>query len=179
MNHTNPCNNPRRPVRRKRSVIGATFVEVSLATVIIATAIVGAMSSVTETAKVFHYFSDGPHEALMLAQEIHEAALLLPFEEVAGQNDLFGANVSTVYDLDDRIYSPPRSAQYEAISSHQFWKQSVEVRHVELDDPSQEVEDPASFAGEMLTELKIVIHEGDLEKGSFTWWMTPPENEDD
>lgn len=169
---------PKRRSRRARSTTGATFIEVSLATVIIATALVGAMSSMTETAKVYHYFSEGPHEALMLAQEIHEAALLLPFEPEVGQSDLFGSSVETVHDLDDRSYKPPRSAQYEPIGSHQHWSQHVSVRLVAVDDPSVEISDPESFSGEALTELKVTIRdELDEEAGTFTWWMTPPEED--
>lgn len=165
--------------RRKRSIVGATFIEVSLATVIIATAVVGAMSSMTETAKVYHYFADGPHEALMLAQEIHEGALLLPFEPVLGENDLFGTNVETVYDLDGRTYSPPRSAQYETIHSHKHWSQAVNVRLVAVDDPSVEVENPEAYGGPTLTELTVtVFDELNQEAGAFTWWMAPPEHED-
>ena len=166
---------PRRGSRR--STTGATFAEVMLSAAIIGTTVVGAMSSLQSTAEVYHYFADGPHEALMLAQEIHEAAVLLPWEEdpeIAG----FGDDVDTFFDLHEETFKPPRSAEYEAIVSHAKWRQSVEVVHVDLADPSVVIENPESFSGDMLVELQVTIHtETNAEMGTFSWWMTEPEDD--
>jgi len=55
------------------------------------------------SAAMYHYFADGKHESLMLAQEIHEAALLLPWQ--AGAEAKFGEDVYDLYDLDGKSYS--------------------------------------------------------------------------
>jgi hypothetical protein len=147
--------------------------ELMLATLIIGTTVVGASSSLSQTASVYHFFTDGPHEALMLAQEIHEAAVALPWEDNA--DPLFGPEVATLWDLDETEYKPPRSASYEVVTSHPLWTQEVCVEHVDLDDPNVVV-DPDEFGGDTLVRLKVVISQGELEIETFKWWMTEPED---
>ncbi len=166
---------PRRGSRR--SLSGATFAEVMLSAAIIGTTVVGAMASLQSTAEVFHYFSDGPHEALMLAQEIHEAAMLLPWEE-GGESAGFGPQISILGDFHDQTFKPPKSAEFDNIVSHKLWRQSVEVVQVDLTDPSVVIESPESFSGDTLTELRVLIHSEDgTEMGTFSWWMTEPEDD--
>jgi hypothetical protein len=147
-----------------------------LAVLVIATTVVASNASLRSSTEVYHYFADGQHEALMLAQEIHEAAILLPWDASAGDDALFGDDVYELDDLDDQEYSPPRSAQYDVVTSHVGWSQEVEVRIVDLDDTSMEV-DPETFQGETLTELKVSIYSGASLTGEYSWWMTDPESE--
>lgn len=149
-----------------------------LATLIIATTVVAATSSYSESAEVYHFFADGPHEALMLAQEIHEGAMLLPWVETADMEPQFGPDVYTLWDLDEMEFHPPRSAEYEEVVSHKTWTQSVEVRHVSLEDPSTVV-DPLTYEGDTLVELVVSIKNGQQDYGQFSWWMTEPEHDTD
>jgi len=157
-------------VNRER---GSSFAELMLATLIVGTTIVASISSMSESAEVYHYFSDGPHEALMLAQEIHEAAVLLPWEADPGDPAVFGPDVVTVWDLDEAEFDPPRSAEYEVILSHIAWEQHVEVRVVDMADPTVEV-DPDTFEGDTLTELAVTVYQGPNVAGTFKWWITEP-----
>lgn len=163
----------RRAPGAPRVARGATFVELMLAVLIISTTLVASTSSMRTSSEVYHYFADGKHEALMLAQEIHEAAKVLPWNADAGAEAAFGADVYDLWDLDGQTYSPPRSAEYDVIVSHLGWSQEVEVRVVDMENPEVEV-NPATFEGETLTELRVTIFEGELEVDSVGWWLTEP-----
>lgn len=157
--------------RRRES--GATFIELMLAVLVISTTLVASTSSMRGSTEVYHYFTDGKHEALMLAQEIHEAAKLLPWNAEGVEEPGFGPDVYTLWDLEEKVYSPPRSAEYDVIVSHIGWTQKVEVRVVDMDNPDVEV-DPETFEGETLVELKVTVKEGALEVDSVGWWMSEP-----
>jgi hypothetical protein len=159
--------------RSQRSVRGASFVELMLAVLVISTTVVASTASMHSSTEVYHYFADGQHEALMLAQEIHEAALLLPWDAEAGAPGQFGPDVAKLQDFDGKTFTPPRSAGYEVVVSNIDWTQEVEVNHVDLADPTVEV-DPATFEGDTLTELKVTVKQGDVVKGVQSWWMTEP-----
>lgn len=158
--------------RRRRSA-GATFAELMLATLVVGSAVVASTASLARSTEVYHFFAEGPHEALMLAQEIHEAAMLLPWEAPADGDPQYGPNVYTLWDLDELEIHPPRSAEYEVVVSHPNWEQSMAIRFVDAEDPETEV-DPETFEGNYLVELEVTIHEGQDEIGSHTWWMTDP-----
>jgi hypothetical protein len=145
-----------------------------LATLILGYTVVGATNSLSESATVYNYFSEGAHESLMLAQEIHEAALLLPWEVEAGAAATFGPDVVTIWDLHEAEFSPPRSADYAVVVSHQAWTQKAEIDYVDLGDPTVVV-DPDVFAGEVQVRLRVTILEGQAEVDAFDWWMTEPE----
>lgn len=161
----------RHPAARRQA--GATFLELMLAVLIISTTVVASTSSMRTSAEVYHYFSDGKHEALMLAQEIHEAAKLLPWDSdgVAAPN--FGTDVYDLWDLDGKTFTPPRSAEYDVVVSHIGWTQAVEVRVVDMDDPEVEV-DPATFPGETLVELRVKVSNGSQVVDEVGWWMSEP-----
>jgi hypothetical protein len=160
--------------RARRPERGSSFAELMLATLIVGTTIVATVSSMSGSAEVYHYFSDGPHESLMLAQEVHEAALMLPWEAEPGAAPNFGPDVVTLWDLDGLEFDPPRSADYEVVLSHIAWSQEMAVRVVDLENPTVEVEDPATFDGDMLTELKVTIYRADQNVGDFKWWISEP-----
>ncbi|MHC5209506.1 MAG: type IV pilus modification PilV family protein [Planctomycetota bacterium] len=162
------CPDPVLPRRRER---GSTFIELMLAVLVISTTIVASSSSMRSSVEVYHFFADGAHEALLLAQEVHEAALLLPWQP--DDEAQFGPDVHELADLDDMTFSPPRSADYSIVTSHIGWSQVVEVNTVDLMDPTVEV-DPETFPGETLTELKVSVKSGALVVGEFSWWMTDP-----
>ncbi len=149
-----------------------------LATLIVGTTIVASISSLSGSAQVYNYFSDGPHEALMLAQEIHEAAILLPWESDPGDPSNFGPDVTTLWDLDELDFDPPRSAEYQTILSHIGWEQEVKVRVVDLQNPTVEV-DPLTFEGDMLTELAVTVLKGDQDSGTYRWWIIEPQTEEE
>ena len=169
---------PRSLRRARRSEAGASFIELMLSVVVISTSIVASTNSMGRSSEVYDYFANGKHEALMLAQEIHEAALLLPWEltaeEIAANPDgNFGPDVQVLWDLDAMAYTPPRSASYDVVISHIGWSQHVTVRVVDLNHPEIEV-DPLTFDGETLTELKVVIKQQGFKVDEVSWWMTPP-----
>ncbi|RKY21859.1 MAG: hypothetical protein DRQ55_02730 [Planctomycetota bacterium] len=159
----------------QRQPRGSTFAELMLATLIIGTTVVGASSSLRQSASVYHYFTDGPHEALMLAQEIHEAAVSLPWED--SSEAAFGSDVAVLWDLDEQQYHPPRSASHDVVVSHSHWTQDVSLDYVDLDNPNTVV-DPDEFGGETLVRLKVAVSIGDHEVDAFHWWMTEPEDVD-
>lgn len=161
---------------RRRSQRGSTFAELMLATLIVGTTVVASTSSLADSARIYHYFADGPHEALMLAQEIHEAARLLPWEADEDVLPSFGDDVVTLWDLDGSEYSPPRSTDYEIIVSHTNWTQSVVVQTVDLHNPTVVV-DPETFEGETLTELVVAIRQGNVLMDTCRWWMAEPKAE--
>ncbi len=144
-----------------------------LAVLVISTTVVGSTASLQSSTEVYHYFADGKHEALMLAQEIHEAAQLLPWTVPEGSPPLFGSAVSKLADLDGKTFSPPRSADYDVVISHIPWSQTVELHQVDLEHPEVEV-DPADFDGQMQTELKVIVKKSGVEVGTFTWWLAEP-----
>lgn len=147
-----------------------------LAVIMIATTVVASNSSLRASTEVYHFFSGGAHEALMLAQEIHEAALLLPWDSQPGDDPLFGPDIYEFADLDDEEFSPPRSTQFDEVVSHLGWTQEVEIRIVDIDNPAVEV-DPDTFLGETITELTVTILSETAEVGEFSWWMTDPNND--
>ena len=156
--------------RRER---GTTFFEVILATLVVGTTLVATTASMTESAEVYSYFADGPHEALMLAQEIHEAAELLPWEAEPGADANYGPDIVTFWDLDAQVFDPPRSANYDLVASHLNWSQDVEISFVDLENPSEEV-DPDTFEGEVLVRLEVSVKRLDKVMDTFEWWMTDP-----
>ena len=159
------------PSRRAQS--GATFVELMLAVLIISTTVVASTASMHSSSEVYHYFSGGKHEALMLAQEIHEAALLLPWETEPGADPAFGPEVYDLFDLDEKHYDPPRSAEYDLVISHIGWSQTISVKYVDLNNPDVEV-DPEEFVGEKLVKLSVTIKTGDTEVDKLSWWLSRP-----
>jgi hypothetical protein len=161
------------PAAARRRQSGATFIELMLAVLVISTTLVASTDSMRGSTEVYHYFTDGKHEALMLAQEIHEAAKLLPWDSEGVPEPTYGPDVATLWDFDGKVYSPPRSAEYDVIVSHIGWTQKVEVRVVDMDHPEVEV-DPDTFAGETLVELKVTVLQGALEVDSVGWWMSEP-----
>lgn len=162
-----PTAPPRRPER------GATFVELMLAVLVISTTVVGTTASLHSSTEVYHYFADGKHEALMLAQEVHEAALLLPWTAPPGSPPMFGASVTQLSELDGKTFFPPRSAEYDVVISHLLWSQTVELNQVDLDNPEVQV-DPETFEGETQTELKVIVKKAGTVIGTFTWWLSEP-----
>jgi Tfp pilus assembly protein PilV len=167
----NPARTLARRARRARA--GTTFVELMLAVVIVSTTLLASTASMQGSAQVYHYFADGKHEALMLAQEIHEAAKLMPWTHAVGADPVFGDNVYDVWDLDGKTFNPPRSADYDIVVSHIGWSQSCEVRVVDMAHTDVEV-DPATFQGPTLTELKVVIKQGSEVVDSPCWWLSTP-----
>ena len=156
--------------RRQR---GTSFAELMLAVLIISTTVVASHSSLTGTVSAYHYFADGEHESLLLAKEIHEAALLLPWEEGTASLASFGADVDTLYELDDKICAPPRSAGYDVVTSHLGWSQTIDIKTVSMADPTVEA-DLETFGGPKLTELSVTIRDGDKVVGTHHWWLTDP-----
>ncbi|MFT7462782.1 MAG: hypothetical protein ACI9EF_001124 [Pseudohongiellaceae bacterium] len=154
-----------------RAERGTTFAELMIATLILGLTIVGSTNSLTESATVYNYFAEGAHEALMLAQEVHEAALLLPWDADPGAPATFGPDVVTFWDLHEEEFSPPRSADYAVVSSHYSWTQGVEIDYVDLANPTVLV-DPDVFVGEVQVRLRVIISQGEVEVDSFEWWMT-------
>jgi len=169
MTSTTPFQRPQ-PTRGTR---GGTFAELMLATLIVGTTVVASTASLSESAEVYQFFAEGPHEALMLAQEIHEAAIMLPWEAEAGAPATFGDDVVTIWDLDAAEFKPPLSAEAVTIVSHPTWTQRVTVRTVDLENPTVEV-DPDTFEGDTLTELKVTILNGPTEVGVYPWWLSEP-----
>jgi hypothetical protein len=169
MKHTAPKHHS--TARRRER--GSTFAELMLATLVVGTTIVASVSSLSGSAKVYHYFSDGPHESLMLAQEVHEAAMMLPWKVHPSNAADFGPDVTTLWDLDELVLNPPRSADYEVILSHIAWSQSAQIRVVDLENPTVEV-DPDTFEGDTLTELKVAIYRGHEFLDEFKWWVSEP-----
>jgi len=155
--------------RARRTESGATFIELMLAVLIISTTVVASTTSMQGSASIYHYFADGKHEALMLAQEIHEAALLLPWEP--GAEAAFGEDVWDLYDLDGKYYTPPRSAEYDLVISHIGWSQTVSVKTVDLANPDVEV-DPETFTGPTLVKLSVTIKEGETVVDTLSWWLS-------
>lgn len=164
---------PRRRRETRRRERGSTFAELMLATLIVSTTIVASINSLAESAEVYHFFADGPHEALMLAQEIHEAAQLLPWEVEPGTPPNWGEDVVTIWDMNEKEFSPPRSAKYDVVVSHKGWTQEVLIHVVDLDNPNTHV-DPATFEGDMLVELHVKVRNGDVLVDEFRWWLSEP-----
>jgi hypothetical protein len=157
----------------RRSQRGTSFAELMLAVLIISTTVVASHSSLTGTVSAYHYFADGEHESLLLAKEIHEAALLLPWAPDPESSASFGADVHTLFEMDEKVYAPPRSAGYDVVTSHLGWSQTVDVKVVNMADPTAEV-DPATFGGAKLTELSVTVKDGEKVIGTHHWWLTDP-----
>jgi hypothetical protein len=166
-----PAQIPNRRARRAQA--GSTFVELMLAVLVVSTTLVASTASMHGSAQVYHFFADGKHEALMLAQEIHEAAKVLPWESGGSDPYLFGEDVFNVWDLDGKTFDPPRSADYDVVVSHIGWSQSVEVMVVDMNNPDVEV-DPETFEGSTLVDLKVTIKQGEEEVDVVDWWLSPP-----
>ena len=156
-----------------RAQRGASFVELMLAVLVISTTVVGSTASMRSTTEVYHYFADGQHEALMLAQEIHEAALVMPWSHQAGDPAQFGTTVYDIWDFDGKSYTPPRSAEYDLVVSHLGWSQVVAVDVVDLENPDIVV-DPDTFTGETLIKLSVTIKNGAQEVDKLSWWLSEP-----
>ena len=170
-------NRPSRLDRRRRQR-GSTFLEVILATLVVGTTLVATTTSMSQSTQVYAYFADGPHEALMLAQEIHEAAELLPWEAEPGADASYGPDVVTFWDLDGASFKPPRSANFELVASHLKWTQDVSISFVDLENPNTVV-DPATFEGETLVRLEVSIKRLSKVIDTFEWWLTDPTNEEE
>lgn len=136
------------------------------------TAIVAAMSTVADSTKVYDYFANGPYTALLVAQEVHEAALTLPWEADPEQTDgLFGPDVYELDDIDGMSIQPARTAEWNEITNPLDWKQDVVLNEVDPNDPTI----PAYLDPNALMELEVKVYDAaDNIVGTFTWWMSPP-----
>lgn len=157
---------------RRREERGTTFADVLISTVVVSTAIVATMTTVADSARVYDYFANGPYTALLVAQEVHEAALTLPWEaDPAATEGLFGPDVFVIQDLDGKSIQPARTAEFSTITNPLNWKQQVEINEVDPNDPSI----PAYLDPDALLELEVKVFDpADTLVGTFTWWMSPP-----
>ena len=156
----------------RRDETGTTFADVLISTVVVSTAIVATMTTVADSARVYDYFANGPYTALLVAQEVHEAALVLPWEADAGATEgLFGPDVFELGDLDGMSIQPARTAEFNPITNPLNWKQEIVLNEVDPSDPTI----PAFLDPDALLELEVKVYDPDDNPvGTFTWWMSPP-----
>ena len=156
--------------RGSRRECGTSFLELLLAVIVIGVALVAASASQLGSLQVQAATAPQGEAARVLAEEIHQAALRLPWSAPVDAIPLFGGDVSMLSDLDGRVFSPPRSGADTALQAFEGWSQSVELRSVDPAEPTV----PVQAGQAALIELSVTIHQGVEERGCFSWWLARP-----
>jgi Tfp pilus assembly protein PilV len=153
-----------------RAQQGASFLELMLAVLVIGVVLVAASASQLGTLQVRAATGPSAEPAQMLAREIHQVALRLPWSTATDAPPLFDGDVAVLSDLDGRVVSPPRTGADTALEAYEDWSQVVSVRAVDPDQPTE----PAQPGQAPLTELCVSIRQGGQEVGQFSWWLARP-----
>lgn len=141
-----------------------------LATLVVGSALVAAMTSLSTTARTQAVLATGPTTALTLANEIHTLALSLPRTAGDGSPARAGSEVAVLDDLDGAIFSPPIDARKAALTSSIGWTQTVDVEPIDLAGAGEDEEDASSST---LLKLTVAVRQGSAAAGTFTWWINP------
>ncbi|MGQ0552671.1 MAG: type IV pilus modification PilV family protein [Planctomycetota bacterium] len=163
-----PLQTDRRSARAQR---GLTLIEVTIASVVAALALIAGMSALSQaaTSKTLHV--GDPLTAFMLAQEVHALAAELPRDPGDGSAARSIDEVLVLEDLSGATFTPPVNARRDVRTDLVGWMQAVSLKQVELENPG---EDAAEGAGaDTLWELRVTVTEAGIVRGQFAWWMTP------
>ena len=163
-----------RPGRRAiscRASSGFSFIEILVATLIVGSALVAAMSSLTAATQSQSALATGPTTALTLANEIHTLALGLPRTAGDGSPAHVGDDVAVLDDLDGASFSPPIDSRRGSLTSSTGWSQVVRVDPVALSAPTVTDEDRSS--SDTLLKLTVTVRQGADAAGTYSWWINP------
>jgi hypothetical protein len=152
-------------------VLGFSFVEVLVATVLVGTALVAATAALTGAVKTKDILAGEPTTALGLAREIHGLALLLPRTAGDGVPASVPSEVVVLDDLDGATFSPPIDAGLTVRSSATGWSQAIDIARVDLASPGTLVVDDGG--DDALLRLTVTIRQGAEVEGTYTWWLNP------
>ncbi len=173
-----------------RSYSGFTLIEVAMTTAIVGTAVLAIMSA----QQAYHTHNDVAAKnstALMLANEIRELTLELPFNDPITGNATFGPEadetnvdpfvaVINFDDLDDfyssgssLTFSPPINALRQPIPNMNRWSQIITVENVSINDVSGTAISPTA-PKELLRITVVIMYQGPndatpLEMSRLTW----------
>ncbi len=165
---------------------GFTLIEVAITSAIISTAVL----AIVAAQQAYHKQNDTAslhNTALMLANEIRELTLELPFNDPITANATFGPETDEVDvdpfvevvnydDLDDfydsttdLTFSPPINALRQAIPNMNPWSQVIKVENVSISDISGTALSPTA-SKELLRVTVHVLHQGprDATPGEVT-----------
>jgi type II secretory pathway pseudopilin PulG len=154
-----------------RTSSGFSFLEILVATLVVGSALVAAMSSLTAATQSQSALATGPTTALTLANEIHTLALGLPRTAGDGTPARAGGEVAVLDDLDGASFSPPIDAQRGSLAASTGWSQAVSVDPVALAAPTVTDEDRSS--SDTLLKLTVTVRQGAAAAGTYSWWINP------
>ena len=154
-----------------RASSGFSFVEILVATLIVGSALVAAMSSLTVAAQSQSALATGPTTALTLANEIHTLAVGLPRTEGDGSPAHAGGDVAVLDDLDGATFSPPIDARRGSLTSSTGWSQAVRIDPVALAAPT--AADDGRDSADTLLRLTVTVSQGADSAGTYSWWINP------
>jgi hypothetical protein len=165
-----------------------------LATLIVGSALVAAMMSLSSAAQSQAALASGPTTALTLANEIHTLALSLPKTAGDGTPAHSGSEVAVLDDLDGASFSPPIDASKGALTASTGWTQSVTIDSIDLTGAAQTADDDdddeghghghghghdddededESDSADTLLKLTVTVRQGSAAAGTYTWWINP------
>ena len=154
-----------------RASSGFSFVEILIATLIVGSALVAAMSSLTAAAQSQSLMATGPTTALTLANEIHTLAVGLSRAEGDGSPAHTGGEVAVLDDLDGASFSPPIDARKSSLAASTGWSQAVRIDPVALATPS--AVDDGRDSSDTLLKLTVTVRQGAADAGTYSWWINP------
>lgn len=154
-----------------RTSSGFSFVEVLLATLIVGSMLVAAMTSLSSAAQTHSALATSPTTALALANEIHTLALALPRAAGDGSPARAGGEVAVLDDLDGASFTPPIDARKGSLHASTGWSQAVSVDPVALAAPA--VTDDALSGSDTLLKLTVTVRQGSAAAGTYSWWINP------
>ena len=170
-----------RSTTTRRGRVGFSLIEIAVATAIVGIALAALLVSVGSNTRV----NDAGRkltEAILLAQEIREWTLALPFSDPdPGDADNppgpDGSSPQTfVDDLDDLMgvtYSPPRNGQGYAMYDMQGWSQTISMTWHDPADISQAVTPGSS---DLIRVQVDVAYRGNPVMAS-SWLVTRPDTD--
>ena len=154
-----------------RTSSGFSFVEILVATLIVGSALVAAMSSLTVAAQSQSALATEPTTALTLANEIHTLAVGLSRAEGDGSPAHTGDEIAVLDDLDGASFSPPIDARRSSLAASTGWSQAVSIDPVALAVPA--TADAGRDSADTLLKLTVTVRQGASPAGTYSWWINP------
>ncbi len=171
---THPASSTRR--RAKRGERGFSFVEVLMATVLMAYA-VSTIDALFIAGQQKAVLNSNPVTARLLANEIRILARLLPTDPSGVLGVTNAVDIVALDSLQGATFSPPILADRSTYDDLSDWSQSVELSTVELDKPGAIVKDlSAGGAGKEVARVfrlaVTIAHDGETVD-EFSWFLRP------
>ena len=156
---------------------GFTLFEVLVAAMVLGLAFTSATWAMSATARTKALHAGNSSQALRVAKELYELAQGLPTEPSGVTGATSGAELLALDSLIGAQFSPPLRADGSADPDLVGWSQQTELSVIAVDAPATPLGDAPGGGlpvdAQKLYRLSVRVLQGDVELGTFDWWITP------